>query len=106
MEEEGTEMEMEAEESQSQPKSQSCDNVNSIKRFGLKNSIQTNFGDDYVFEIVPKYCFSLSLSSCQRSILIPKKQKTKIDFFHELSFLNCLEFDVYLLIRGQGMTGH
>ncbi|KAJ9187770.1 hypothetical protein P3X46_003190 [Hevea brasiliensis] len=27
---------------------------NSIKRFGLKNSIQTNFGDDYVFQIVPK----------------------------------------------------
>lgn len=24
-----------------------------------------------------------------------KKQKTKIDFFHKLSFLNCLEFDVY-----------
>ncbi|KAK9201842.1 hypothetical protein WN944_017050 [Citrus x changshan-huyou] len=59
MEEEGTEMEMEAEESQSQPKSQSCDNVNSIKRFGLKNSIQTNFGDDYVFEIVPKNDWSL-----------------------------------------------
>ncbi|GKV04893.1 hypothetical protein SLEP1_g16988 [Rubroshorea leprosula] len=27
---------------------------NSTKRFGLKNSIQTNFGDDYVFQIVPK----------------------------------------------------
>lgn len=26
-----------------------------LKRFGLKNSIQTNFGDDYVFQIVPKY---------------------------------------------------
>ncbi|MCD9639950.1 WD repeat-containing protein gts1 [Datura stramonium] len=24
------------------------------KRFGIKNSIQTNFGDDYVFQIVPK----------------------------------------------------
>lgn len=59
MEDEGTEMEMEAEESQSQPQSQSCDNVNSIKRFGLKNSIQTNFGDDYVFEIVPKNDWSL-----------------------------------------------
>lgn len=35
-------------------------NPNSCKRFGLKNSIQTNFGDDYVFQIVPKYgsfCF-------------------------------------------------
>ncbi|KDP28143.1 hypothetical protein JCGZ_13914 [Jatropha curcas] len=29
-------------------------NQNLIKRFGLKNSIQTNFGDDYVFQIVPK----------------------------------------------------
>ncbi|KAL6271828.1 hypothetical protein ACE6H2_028739 [Prunus campanulata] len=29
-------------------------NPNSFKRFGLKNSIQTNFGDDYVFQIVPK----------------------------------------------------
>ncbi|XP_057461365.1 WD repeat-containing protein GTS1-like isoform X2 [Actinidia eriantha] len=28
--------------------------TNSFKRFGLKNSIQTNFGDDYVFQIVPK----------------------------------------------------
>ncbi|CAN1184779.1 WD repeat-containing protein GTS1 [Linum perenne] len=26
----------------------------STKRFGLRNSIQTNFGDDYVFQIVPK----------------------------------------------------
>ncbi|KAL2660933.1 hypothetical protein AAZV13_03G172500 [Glycine max] len=29
-------------------------NSNNVKRFGLKNSIQTNFGDDYVFQIVPK----------------------------------------------------
>ncbi|KAK9281871.1 hypothetical protein L1049_004778 [Liquidambar formosana] len=29
-------------------------NSNSFKRFGLKNSIQTNFGDDYVFQIAPK----------------------------------------------------
>ncbi|XAR58455.1 hypothetical protein NMG60_11013850 [Bertholletia excelsa] len=28
--------------------------TSSSKRFGLKNSIETNFGDDYVFEIVPK----------------------------------------------------
>ncbi|KAM7274724.1 hypothetical protein ACFE04_016590 [Oxalis oulophora] len=27
---------------------------NSFKRFGLKNSIQTNFGEDYVFQIVAK----------------------------------------------------
>ncbi|XP_014495315.1 WD repeat-containing protein 89 homolog [Vigna radiata var. radiata] len=29
-------------------------NSTNVKRFGLKNSIQTNFGDDYVFQIVPK----------------------------------------------------
>ncbi|KAL5060552.1 hypothetical protein RYX36_032156 [Vicia faba] len=27
---------------------------NNVKHFGLKNSIQTNFGDDYVFQIIPK----------------------------------------------------
>lgn len=27
---------------------------NNSKRFGIKNSIQTNFADDYVFQIVPK----------------------------------------------------
>lgn len=25
-----------------------------LKRFGVKNAIQTNFGDDYVFQIIPK----------------------------------------------------
>lgn len=35
--------------------SNSSSNPNSFKRFGLKNSIQTNFGDDYVFQIVPRY---------------------------------------------------
>ncbi|KAL5791809.1 hypothetical protein ACOSP7_000403 [Xanthoceras sorbifolium] len=44
------ETEMEVEESRSE---------NSIKRFGLKNCIQTNFGDDYVFQIVPKEDWSL-----------------------------------------------
>lgn len=29
-------------------------NSSSFKRFGLKNSIQTNFGDDYVFHIAPR----------------------------------------------------
>ncbi|CAL5194463.1 unnamed protein product [Lathyrus oleraceus] len=29
-------------------------NPNNVKHFGLKNSIQTNFGDDYVFQIIPK----------------------------------------------------
>lgn len=48
--EEETGMDVEAEE---------CRCENSIKRFGLKNSIQTNFGDDYVFQIVPKDDWSL-----------------------------------------------
>ncbi|KAF5744145.1 Transducin/WD40 repeat-like superfamily protein [Tripterygium wilfordii] len=47
MMEEGSEM-MEVEE----PKSQM--HPNSIKRFGLKNFISTNFDDGYVFQIVPK----------------------------------------------------
>ncbi|KAL0459659.1 UNVERIFIED_CONTAM: WD repeat-containing protein GTS1 [Sesamum latifolium] len=42
------EMEVEVEEEQSTTSS------TAFKRFGLKNSIQTNFGDDYVFQIVPK----------------------------------------------------
>ncbi|PIN11320.1 WD40 repeat protein [Handroanthus impetiginosus] len=40
--------EMEVEEEKSTPI------PSTFKRFGLKNSIQTNFGEDYVFEIVPK----------------------------------------------------
>ncbi|KAB2609592.1 WD repeat-containing protein 89-like protein [Pyrus ussuriensis x Pyrus communis] len=30
-------------------------NPDPFKRISLKNSIQTNFGDDYVFQIAPKY---------------------------------------------------
>lgn len=41
-------------QSQSPSQSQSQSNPNLLKRFGLKNSIQTNFGDDYIFQIVPK----------------------------------------------------
>lgn len=33
--------------------------VGSPKRFGLKSSIQTNFGDDYVFQIAAKYATSV-----------------------------------------------
>ncbi|XVE73308.1 hypothetical protein DITRI_Ditri11bG0107200 [Diplodiscus trichospermus] len=48
MEEEASEMEVEEQQKPIQ-------NIQgSTKRFGLKNSIQTNFGDDYVFQIVPK----------------------------------------------------
>ncbi|CAI0440439.1 unnamed protein product [Linum tenue] len=45
--EEVAEMEVEEERLRSAP-------ADSAKRFGLRNSIQTNFGDDYVFQIVPK----------------------------------------------------
>ncbi|XP_076888573.1 WD repeat-containing protein GTS1-like [Bidens hawaiensis] len=41
-------------------------NGTSSKRFSVKNSIQTNFGDDYVFQIVPKEdwtSMAVSLSS-------------------------------------------
>ncbi|GFY98718.1 transducin/WD40 repeat-like superfamily protein [Actinidia rufa] len=41
-------MEMEVEEAEPTP------NPKHSKRFGLKNAIQTNFGDDYVFQIAPK----------------------------------------------------
>lgn len=34
--------------------SSSAQNGTPVKKFGLKNSIPTNFGSDYVFQIVPK----------------------------------------------------
>ncbi|KAJ4847437.1 WD repeat-containing protein gts1 [Turnera subulata] len=46
--EDATDMEVAEQHPRTNPK------PNSPKRFGLKNSIQTNFGDDYVFQIVPK----------------------------------------------------
>ncbi|KVI12505.1 WD40 repeat-containing protein [Cynara cardunculus var. scolymus] len=45
---------------------QILDSCSSSKRFALKNSIQTNFGDDYVFQVVPKEdwtSMAVSLSS-------------------------------------------
>jgi len=51
---EATDMDVE-EQPQNNPNPNSSSNPNSYKRFGLKNSIQTNFGDDYVFQIVPRY---------------------------------------------------
>ncbi|KAI8574730.1 hypothetical protein RHMOL_Rhmol01G0377000 [Rhododendron molle] len=41
-------MEVDVEESEATPNSKHS------KRFGLKNTVQTNFGEDYVFQIVPK----------------------------------------------------
>lgn len=46
-----------------------------VKRFGLKNSIQTNFGEDYVFQIIPKYVlFTFFLSFL---IILKLDQKLK-----------------------------
>lgn len=50
--------EMEIEEEKPTP------NHSTLKRFGLKNSIQTNFGDDYVFQIVSKYNFLSNFVFC------------------------------------------
>ena len=56
-EESATAMDVEEQQPPSNPSSSS-------NRVGLKNSIQTNFGDDYVFQIVPKYrLFGLCFSS-------------------------------------------
>lgn len=44
-------------------------NSNSFKRFGLKNSIQTNFGDDYVFQIVHKDDWSSMAVSLSANIV-------------------------------------
>lgn len=45
-------MEMDVEEEEQFPPNRSS---NSFSRLGLKNSIQTNFGEDYVFQISPKF---------------------------------------------------
>lgn len=43
--------------------------TNSVKQFGLKNTIQTNFGDDYVFQIIPKYVIGFCSCYFHRSWL-------------------------------------
>ncbi|KAH0634000.1 hypothetical protein KY284_036786 [Solanum tuberosum] len=43
-----------AEEMDIEGQSQALPISNNSKRFGIRNSIQTNFADDYVFQIVPK----------------------------------------------------
>lgn len=45
---ETTEMDVMEEDAEAQP------HTNSLRRFALKNSIQTNFGNDYVFQIVAR----------------------------------------------------
>jgi hypothetical protein len=50
MEEVSSEMEVEVQNRQLSDSSP----AQNVKKFGLKNSIQTNFGSDYVFQIVPK----------------------------------------------------
>ncbi|CAL0302425.1 unnamed protein product [Lupinus luteus] len=51
-------------------------NSNNLKRFGLKNSIQTNFDDDYVFQITPKDDWSsmaVSLSTNTVKLYSPER---------------------------------
>uniref|UniRef100_A0A803L9W7 Uncharacterized protein n=1 Tax=Chenopodium quinoa TaxID=63459 RepID=A0A803L9W7_CHEQI len=57
--------EMEVEEQQQQPNS----NSTSFKRFGLKNSIQTNFGDDYVFQITSREDWSAMAVSLSNNLV-------------------------------------
>lgn len=55
---------------------------NNVKRFGIKNSIQTNFGDDYVFQIVPKYVFFFHFPPKLRNYTQTRlKKKYKVYFF-------------------------
>lgn len=65
--EDAMDMEVEVEvEAEEHSPSSSNPSDSSFRRFGLKNSIQTNFGNDYVFEITPKFDWSMmgvSLSS-------------------------------------------
>lgn len=51
METETTEMDVMEEDAEAHPL------TNSLRRFALKNSIQTNFGNDYVFQIVARWRF-------------------------------------------------
>ncbi|KAJ0053130.1 hypothetical protein Pint_00987 [Pistacia integerrima] len=84
--EEGTEMEVEECVSQ---------NGNSTKRFGLKNSIQTNFGDDYVFQIVPKDDWSLmavSLSTNAVKLYSPVTGQYYGECKGHSGTINCISF--------------
>lgn len=74
-------------------------NPNSIKRFGLKNSIQTNFGDHYVFQIVPKNDWSsmaVSLSTNAVKLYSPTtgqyqgECKGHTDTINQIAFSNSL----------------
>ncbi|XP_071923270.1 WD repeat-containing protein GTS1-like isoform X2 [Coffea arabica] len=68
MEGEGSheDVEMEVEQEREPSSSSLSSSSAAMKRFGLKNSIQTNFGDDYVFQIVAREdwtSMAVSLSS-------------------------------------------
>lgn len=81
-------------------------NPSSFKRIGLRNSIQTNFGEDYVFQIVPKYvtCFC-SLSIYINFHLFPficcfQSKKRKAEILVKMGFLEFLR-----LGNGKGTIG-
>ncbi|KAL2535299.1 Transducin/WD40 repeat-like superfamily protein [Forsythia ovata] len=81
--------EMEVEEGNSIP------NSNTFKRFGLKNSIQTNFGDDYVFQIVPKddwTAMAVSLSTNAVKLYSPPTGQYLGEFKGHTSVVNEISF--------------
>lgn len=41
-----------------------------LKRFGLKNSIQTNFGEDYVFQVAARFDYFRLISSNFRDLFV------------------------------------
>lgn len=73
----------------------SIPNSNPFKRFGLKNSIQTNFGDDYVFQIVPKddwTAMAVSLSTNAVKLYSPHTGQYLGEFKGHSSVINEISF--------------
>ncbi|CAA3009781.1 WD repeat-containing 89 homolog [Olea europaea subsp. europaea] len=73
----------------------SVPNSNTFNRFGLKNSIQTNFGDDYVFQIVPKddwTAIAVSLSTNAVKLYSPQTGQYLGEFKGHSSVINEISF--------------
>ncbi|KAL6978403.1 hypothetical protein U1Q18_020071 [Sarracenia purpurea var. burkii] len=82
-------MEMDVEEADPTPSSRN------FKRFGLKNTIQTNFGDDYVFQIVAKDDLALmavSLSTNAVKLYSPLTGEYLGQFKGHSSIINQISF--------------
>ncbi|CAA0832026.1 Transducin/WD40 repeat-like superfamily protein [Striga hermonthica] len=80
---------MEIEEENRSPK------PSNLKRFGLKNSIQTNFGDDYVFQIVNKHdwtSMAVSLSTNAVKLYSPLAGQYLGEFKGHSSTINQISF--------------